>query len=635
MVSGKNSIGVVVTVLVVLALCSFKGNRAGKFYVDPAKGDDRNRGTLEKPFRSLDKALLVVGERVKVGQLSDKIYLRGGVYRDTSEKTSYWINLKGTADDYSVISAMPCEAGAPGCVQRQSGKWYEKVVFDASHKIQTRWSRVRGIEGVWSTNPGYVRKEWTTQNLWPWRRTKVGFPVTNQDETPASTLFTPAPYMLLQDGQASIWVDSVGALTKPGLHTYHPATGMLYVRPFDNKDPNASEIETWYGGDEDYDEGILYLDGEGRGMFQGNMEYAGIVGCEFRMFLRLFEFHRRGYSREEDREIQRHVIIEDNLFEHGWMHFLLDANTIYVPDEPGRIRPRFDDRSNWLLKNNVFYRPSREVFQVHGANHVFENNVVIDHVGPWAGPAACVGMLNARNMSNVQVRNNYIIGHGNTPYHPSSIFMIEAAGRDSKHSKSGDFLYKGPTYENNLIANVSAGSIFVLGKGDLRMKDITIRNNIIATQASGTAIQLSSPHQNLKIENNIFYNLSQVIDVYGKGTPMSSPPLPSTISIRNNIFMDNRSLIDKRFFETAEGSDIAIEKNWFDNPELGTGTGVLTSDIEFMNPEAYDFRIKSGNASEVYKQQIGPYNGTDRAALITRMREVFEKAPKALPANTY
>ena len=529
---------------------------------------------------------------------------------------------------------MPCEPGTAGCVQRESGKWYEKVVLDDAQKINTPWKRVEEHHGVWATNPGYVRHEWTTQNLWPWRRTKVGFPVTDKDDTPESTLFTAAPYMLLQDGQASIWADSVAALTTPGWHTYDHTTGTLYVRPFDDKDPNNCEMETWYGGDQDYDKGILYLDGEGRAMFHGNMEYAGIVGCEFRMFLRVFEFQRRGYKRKEDREIQKHVRIEDNLFQHGWIHLLLDANTIYQEDDE-RIRVRFDDRSNWLVRNNVFYRPSREVFQVHGADHVFENNFVIDHVGPWAGPAACVSVLNARNMNNVQVRNNYIVGHGNTRYHASSIFMIEAAGRDSEHSKSGDYIYKGPTYENNLIANVTAGAAFVLGKGDLRMNDITIRNNVIATHLKGNTIQLSSPQQNLKIENNIFYNVSQVVGVYGKGSPMANPPLPSTIAIRNNIFMDNQSIIDLKVFEAPAESTIAIDHNWFANGEFEMGTDNITGEIQFVNPEAFDFRIRSGNAGEIHAEKIGPYHGDDPSAIATRWKQLFEQAPKALPVNSF
>ena len=623
------SIAAIVTAVTVLVFCSFRGKAPEKFYVDPQKGNDRNEGTIDKPFRSLDKALSVVGERVKAGQLSDKIFLRGGVYRKATSKTSYWLDLKGTPDDYAMISAMPCEPGAKGCVQRSSGKWYENVVFDDGQFIKGRWTRVEGHKGVWTTNPGYVRHEWTTQNLWPWRRTPAGFPVTNHDDTPATTLFTVAPYMLLQDGQPSIWADSVEALTKPGLHTYDHASGQLYIFPAGNKDPNKAEIETWYGGDEDYEEGILYLDGEGRGMFHGNMQYAAIVGCQFKMFIRLFEFQRRGYLHEKDREIQKYVKIEDNTFQYGWMHFLLDANTIYTADGE-RIHARFEDRSNWTVRYNLFYRPSREVFQVHGADHVFENNFVIDHVGPWAGPAACVAVLNARNMDNLQVRNNYIVGHGNTRYHPSSVFMMEVAGRDSDHSRNGDYIYKGPTYEHNLIANVAAGPTFVLGKGDVRMRDITIRNNIIATNVRGSAIQISSPQLNLKIENNIFYDQAQVITVFGKGSPMQNPPLPSSISMRNNIFSGNKSLIDPRLFETPEGSNIAIDHNLFAGADKVTGTNVVTSPVEFANPAQFDFTLPSKQAESIFGGGFGP---DTEAVFLSQWKKVFEKCPAALPVG--
>jgi hypothetical protein len=444
-----------------------------------------------------------------------------------------------------------------------------------------------------------------------------------------TTLFTVGPYMLLQDGRPTIWEDSVGALTYAGSHTYNQATGLLYVRPFDNKDPNGAGIETWYGGPEIYEPDMKYLDGEGRAMFKGNMEYAAFEGCEFRMFVRMFEFQRRGYLRAEDREIQRYVRFADNLFQYGWIHLLLDANTIYEEDDE-RIRVNYEDRAHWLVTNNTFYRPSREVFQVHGAGHVFENNAVIDHLGPWAGPAACVGMLNARNMDSLVVRNNYIVGQSNSPSARGSIFMIEVAGRDSEHSRNGDYIYKGPTYENNLIAGVTKSPAFVLGKGDVRMRGITIRNNIIATNKEGPAIQISSPQKDLTIENNIFMDQSEVISVYGKGSPMQNPPLPSTISIRNNIFSANKSLFDRRLFDTPEGSNIAIGHNLFASTDTMVGTQVVKSPIVFANPGHFDFTITSKDADDILEQGFGPNTG---AASYSQWKELFEKIPAALPVD--
>lgn len=213
-------IGLLLVLTLTLAF-AFRGGHDGKFYVDPVRGNDGNPGNVNKPFRSLDKALLVVGQRVKRGVRSDKIFLRGGVYRKATDKTSYLLELKGTPDDYSLISAMPCPPGGPGCVQRQSGKWYEKVVFDDGQIIRSPWTKVEGHPGIWATKPGYTLREWTRQNLWPWRRN--GFRPADRDETPETTLFTVAPYMLLQDGQPTVWEDSHATLTQPGSHAYDPA----------------------------------------------------------------------------------------------------------------------------------------------------------------------------------------------------------------------------------------------------------------------------------------------------------------------------------------------------------------------------------------------------------------------------
>jgi hypothetical protein len=618
-------------VVIFLALVLWSARNAGseKFYVDQQKGDDTNRGSLDKPFRSLDHALSVVARRVSEGIRSDKIFLRAGTYRKATEMTSYVLELKGTPDDYALISAMPCAPGTSGCVQRESGRWYEKVVFDDGQIISSPWKQVEGHPGVWGSKPGYVLREWTRQNLWPWRRVRGGFKPSNEDPTPETTLFTVAPYMLLQDGQPTIWKDSVGALTQPGSHTYDHASGTLYLHPFGNANPNDHEVESWYGGREKYEKGMLYLDGEGRGMFRGNMEYAAIEGCEFKMFIRLFEFQRRGYMEASDREVQRYVRMEDNLFQYGWMHFLLDANTIYEEDD-ARIRVRFGDRSHWTVRNNVFYRPSREIFQVHGADHIFENNIIIDHNGPWAGSAVCCSILNARNMDSLIVRNNLISGNGNNPYNPGTIFMLEVQGRESQHSRNGDYIYKGPIYENNLITNISGGTAFVLGKGNVRMRDITIRGNIIATNKTGAAIQISSPQKNLTIENNIFFDQSRVLSVYGKGAPMKTPPLPTTVAIRNNIFVDNRAFIDQRLFDAQNGSVITVDHNAFSNTDHLAGTDALEANLRFADPAHFDFRLESAKGADLCKKGIGPCDAKAKDGL-TRWKELFKTAPKALP----
>src|SRR5690606_28266640 len=85
----------------------------------------------------------------------------------------------------------------------------------------------------------------------------------------------------------------------------------------------------------------------------------------------------------------------------------LDGNTVNQVQKEVLL-PRYDDRSHWTVRNNVYYRPSRECFQLHGDNHIFEFNDIIERNGPWAGPAACVSCVNTRNTRNAIIRNNYI-----------------------------------------------------------------------------------------------------------------------------------------------------------------------------------------------------------------------------------
>ncbi len=131
------------------------------FCVDVVNGDDDMSGSISKPFRTLNKALDVVSNRVNLGITSDKIYLRAGVYRNDGFSNAadrdfilYNVNLKGTASAPSVISAMPCAPDTTGCIQRKSGEWYEKVDFDDGYIIPSGiWTKYNN--DIWMSKPGY------------------------------------------------------------------------------------------------------------------------------------------------------------------------------------------------------------------------------------------------------------------------------------------------------------------------------------------------------------------------------------------------------------------------------------------------------------------------------------------------
>jgi hypothetical protein len=603
----RTCICTVVLLTVNFAACSTTesiSESTGTYYVDPVNGNDANSGLIAAPFQSLDHALQVVSDHVDAGIRSDKIYLRGGVYKKQSAQTLYRLHLKGTPDDYALLSAMPADPNAQGAVQQKSGKWYERVVFDDAWVVETPWEKHPTLTNVWTTNPGYTQLEWTHQNLWPW--TKFGFPITDKDDTPTTTSFTVAPYMLLQDGEPTLWVETPNKINVPGVRYYDQDAGVLYYRPIGDADPNTCKIETWNGGPEDFHSGTLHLDGEGRALFTGNMEYAGIVGIEFRMFNKLFEFNRRGYPSQAERIKQRYILFEDNLCQYGWMQILLDATTVFSEDT-GQNYPRYDDRCNWVVRNNVFFRPGREICQLHGDDHLFEFNEVIDHGGPWAGPAACVSVINTRNTRNFRIRHNYISGQGNTPYIGGSVFMIETGS--SHADENGDYLFGGQTYEYNIIANITQGAAFVLGKGGVRLRNVTIRNNVIAGNQHTEAIRISNPHKNLIIEHNVFYNQRKVIAVQKPMRGMAFEDMSSTMQIRNNIFMNNDRIIDARLLSPPGGSEIVIDNNLFhQNAEPAVGTNIREGDPRFNDPEAYDFRVGDNSSAINDGDDIGVFS---------------------------
>lgn len=586
------------------------------FYVDPVRGGDANAGSIGAPFRSLQKALEVVRARSESGILSDKIFLRRGVYRNSSTETVYRLRLKGRPGDEALISAVPCKAGAPGCVQRKSGRWYENVVIDDGHPITTPWEPVPGRPDIWQTRPGYTQSEWGLYQKFiePMKGVEAArakgplvlgshggvSPAGTSDTRP----FALGPFMILQDGEPLIWEDSLDDLRQPGVRTYDQDTGILYVRPIGDKEPKTCRFESWYAGPDRSE--LALLDGEGRALFDGSMEYAAIQGIEFRLFTKFFENHIK-YENEARRVTQRHVRVEDNLFSYGWIHMLLDVHGHALqPFAPG-VRPRYSDRAYWLVRNNVFYRPSREVFQIQGDGHAFEHNSVIEHGGPWAGRAAIESIVNTRNTNDIRVRYNYILGHGNNKWHSGLGFITEL--RWEHQDETEDCRYGGQVFEYNVFANFKSGPAIWLGQWPCRMRNITIAHNVFAANAGGPAIGVTSPHSGLRIVKNVFYDQDKAIEVIGNPERVDFGTRPSSIEIQGNIFASNRKTIDPQLLAPPPGSNVRIHGNlFFRNEQAGTGTGPLRGDPRFRNPAELDFRIREGSAAAIDGPYLGVYD---------------------------
>jgi hypothetical protein len=112
---------------------------------------------------------------------------------------------------------------------------------------------------------------------------------------------------------------------------------------------------------------------------------------------------------------------------------------------------------------------------------------------------------------------------------------------------------------------------------------------------------------------------------------MEKPLLPSHITFRNNIFAGNKSLIDQKLFSVPQGSTITIDHNLFDNNGGQTmGSNALTMPIVFMDPDHFDFRIKSANAEDIGKMKIGPYPDNHSIPEAAKWWEIHQRARKII-----
>ena len=146
------------------------------------------------------------------------------------------------------------------------------------------------------------------------------------------------------------------------------------------------------------------------------------------------------------------------------------------------------------------------------------------------------------------------------------------------------------------------------------MKDITIRNNIFAVNHGmgvlynvGEAIRITSPHSNLQIHNNVFYDQKKVFKIVNDRGGMKLEDMQSTISIRDNIFMNSNygggNIIPSRLSAIADmGTNI-----FFGNGKSTVGKKVIAKDPLFNNPATFNFTLRKESPAIKQGPDIGAY----------------------------
>jgi len=613
-----------------------------EFYVDPARGSDDNPGAISAPFQSLRHALGVVSRRVEAGILSDKILLRGGVYKvdeALEDGSLYRLNLKGTPDDYAELSAMSAEPHAPGAVQRKSGKWYERVVFDDGYRIPGPWERYPGNPKIWMTQPGYVKMKW-----WPDYAERFGY---------KDRHFPVSQFIVLQDGRALYWSDRLDEKTDPfcipkfifrrypgyenpmgpGRHTYDVETDTLYVWPYDDEDPNAVVLESWN------------RISRRRHLFSGDMEHAAVRGMEFRLVRDMF----RGAQYSEPFK-RCHVLWEDTDFFYAFRALVMDVRGANFKERRGDKFPSYANMSHWHIRHNRMYRTMGECVQIFGVGHIFEHNEIIRRGHPCGSPIAWVSSCNWRNCLGVIVRGNYVYGNAMSDERGKGsggyTFLIETHPPYELRGMPVLRDYPEPPpdgehcFEYNIFINCSADSphhcaLLELGKSTGQLHHVTIRNNIFVNAEHRTTIGISTPHENLRIHNNIFYNLPHAIGKSGVGGENRTVfgDLPSTVSIRGNMFVNCEGGIDDMLTRPKETDEVVIDRNLFFNTPAAGARAITGKDPLFRDPDSLDFRVRPASPAIVPGHDIGVYDDASSVPQGADWWKLAEQGVNETPIN--
>jgi hypothetical protein len=169
------------------------------FFVDPVQGDDRNEGTEQEPWKTLNHAL----RQRQGGPLApgDTLYLRGGTYYE-----AVIVTVRGTAEQPITVRSYPGELAVIDAGLRE---FYEDPA------------------GAWEPVPGGAAGEFRSTKSYDYGG---GFGNFGDSMVP---LFR---YMTIED------LRSTNEFNRPGLGNRNPDPTGIYAGPGVRRDPNTGRI---------------------------------------------------------------------------------------------------------------------------------------------------------------------------------------------------------------------------------------------------------------------------------------------------------------------------------------------------------------------------------------------------------
>ena len=626
----------VIVVVAVFAFVTIAYSKESKvFYIDPVNGANGNPGTIDKPFKSFQTGLDAVSRRVDSGITGDRIYLRKGIYKQT--KSTQWglyhFNLKGTLEKPTIISAMPAKPHAKGAIQRKSGRWYERVIFDDSSEIKSGWHKLESNSKIWKIKLPYQDAKYGLEMVG--RLVKQAY---NQDsiflnkDRPVekgsiNQFVNLAPFMMLQNGKPLKWSSTIKGINKPGTRYYDYQKHEIYLRPYQDIDPNTVLFETWNSHpNQRWHRTFIF----------GNMEHVRFEGFEFRLFHKIAKegwgiehSHQQKYRKtwkrkrsghgKENIKIKkynyRYVTFEDIDFKCCMFHFFGEFKKI-------GFRGQWTNVAFWTIRNCRFFYSTNELLQIICPDSVFEYNEIFEP-HPCYCPINYVSVCNIRRMPRLVIRRNLFYGNnlGERDFkNKGGPFILWETRKHHRMEGSYDFYNEGAVIEDNFFLQTKIAPFIVMGRGGVRMRNIVVRRNIFMDSETA-GVFLVDPHKNLQIYNNIFYKCKTGIDMVDKfkkntgnnmiyfGNTKAFKDLNNTAKIYANIFFKCPTAMHKFIYHSKNPKDkIEVRRNLFYHSERAGGLDRIIGNPLFKNSSKFDFRLAAGSPAIVTHHDIGVYD---------------------------
>lgn len=594
---------------------------AATIYVDAGLASDCTSGNYSTTNRtcsgSSGNAYNDFQEACSAATASDDITIRSGVYRRAgSNKIVYDCLLDGTNINHIVVTAQTCSANTPGCYLAGDGVWYESVIFDNGRVLNASWSTTATSNVYQATInfPAYTTTSaaWLTDQVTLAGTNTTGSSPLRVASDPINygfTSFAPGPYRLLQDDMPSKWYDydytltaaqNAARLTAEGTHTYNKDTKVLYVHLRGNKNPSTSgaTIETWENED---------------AWMRCRCDYVDFRGLIVRLWLKLWPLVNNDTTSYQTNVTYQGMTFVDNLT------MIQDPRGMRFTEFAGSVTQTgattYALRSAVSFQYSRFIRASREIFQFHGDNNVFQYNDVFDKTSQWSGGFDSFPGTNTRNNEASIIGENWFHGHIDS-YRTAVILNTETTAEHDNVTGDGNCQFNNQVFRGNLITEFQRSGPMVIGgvtnfDGHCALTNFDTTRNIfynLNTSSNTDAIDIRS---NLTggsdFSRNLFYEKSSG-DTIEMPSGSRAATLTNDLIFDRNIFYNQDTVFNTR---VCNATGVTLTNNLFNgNTSNGcTGTGAVTSAPTFVDVDRFDFRPASaGSAQVITGNDIGPYN---------------------------